>query len=67
MVEEDGKNVICVPVSFELPTAFKFDFTSPFLNSIIYFFPSLEISSFKLSDNAFTTDTPTPCNPPYTL
>ena len=36
-------------------------------NSIKYFFPSLLISNFNFSDNALTTDTPTPCKPPETL
>ena len=42
-------------------------FAFPFLNSIKYFFPSLSISSLRFSDNALTTDTPTPCKPPDIL
>ena len=34
---------------------------------IKYFFSSLLISNSNFSDNALTTDTPTPCNPPDTL
>ena len=63
----EGKNVILVPVSFDLPTAFNGDLASPFLNSIKYFFPSLLISNFNFSDKALTTETPTPCSPPETL
>ena len=37
----DGKKVICVPVSFDLPTTLSGDFASPSLNSMKYFFPSL--------------------------
>ena len=63
----EGKKVICVPVSFDFPIIFNGAFASPSLNSIKYFFSSLEISSFNFSDNAFTTETPTPCKPPETL
>ena len=63
----EGKKVICVPEFFDFPTTFKADFAFPFLNSIKYFFPSLLISNSNFSDNALTTDTPTPCNPPETL
>ena len=63
----DGRKVICVPVCFDFPITFNGDFDSPFSNSIKYFFPSLFISSCNFSDNAFTTETPTPCNPPDTL
>jgi len=63
----DGKNVIFVPVSFDFPISFKGFFASPSLNSIKYFFPSRLISNSNFSDNAFTTETPTPCNPPETL
>ena len=37
------------------------------LISIKYFFPSLFISNSSFSDNALTTETPTPCSPPETL
>ena len=63
----DGKKVIFVPVSFDLPIAFNGDFASPFLNSIKNFFPSLLISNCNYADKAFTTETPTPGNPPETL
>src|SRR5699024_3221852 len=39
----------------------------PFLNDIKYFLPSLKISSSNHSDNAFTTDAPTPWSPPDVL
>ena len=45
----------------------KDDFASPLRNSIKYFFPSLLISNSNFSDNALTTETPTPCSPPETL
>ena len=51
----------------DFPTIFKGDFASPLLNSIKYFFPSLLISNLSFSDNALTTETPTPCSPPETL
>ena len=41
--------------------------TIPFSNSMLYIFPSLLISKTKFSDNALTTETPTPCKPPDTL
>ena len=63
----DGKKVTWVPVSFALPITFNGDLAFPLLNSIKYFFPSLLISNFNFSDNALTTETPTPCKPPDTL
>ena len=56
----EGKNVICVPVSLDFPKIFRGAFASPFRNSMKCFLPSLLISNCKDSDNAFTTDTPTP-------
>ena len=56
----EGKKVILVPVSFDLPMTFKGDLASPFLNSIKNFYPSRLISNFKFSDKALTTETPTP-------
>jgi DNA gyrase/topoisomerase IV subunit B len=63
----DGRNVICVPDSLDLPISLSGFIDSPFLNSIKYFLPSLFISNSNFSDKAFTTETPTPCNPPNTL
>ena len=63
----EGRNVICVPVSFDFPISFNGFFASPLLNSTKYFFPSLLISKSNFSDRALTTETPTPCNPPETL
>ena len=63
----EGKNVICVPVSLDFPIALSGDLVLPLLNSIKYLLPSLSISNFNFSDNAFTTETPTPCKPPETL
>ena len=63
----EGKKVIWVPDCLDFPTTFKGALASPFLNSTKYFFPSLLISNSNFSDNAFTTETPTPCNPPETL
>ena len=37
----DGRKVICVPVSFDLPVVFKGASASPFLNFIKCFLPSL--------------------------
>ena len=39
----------------------------PSLNVISYSFPSLKIFNSSFSDNALTTETPTPCRPPETL
>ena len=63
----EGKKVIFVPLSLDFPMTFKADFVFPLLNSTKYFLPSLLISSSSFSDNAFTTETPTPCRPPETL
>ena len=63
----EGKKVIFVPFFFVLPTIFKGFNEFPSLNFISYSFPSLKIRNSSFSDNAFTTDTPTPCNPPETL
>ena len=68
-----GRNVILVPVKYsllifsDLPVTFNALLTIPFSNSILCILPSLLISKTKFSDKAFTTDTPTPCNPPETL
>jgi len=62
----EGKKVIFVPVVDDLPICFNGAFASPLLNSIKYFLLSLLISNSNFFDNAFTTDTPTPCKPPET-
>ena len=63
----DGKNFIRVPVFFDFPIPLKGFIALPFLNSTKYFFPSLSIINSNFSESAFTTETPTPCNPPETL
>ena len=63
----DGKKVIAVPVSLELPISFKGFFALPCENSIKYFFPFICIYNSNFSDRELTTDTPTPCKPPDTL
>ena len=40
---------------------------NPFSNLILCTLPSLFTSKFRYSDNALTTETPTPCKPPDTL
>ena len=65
----DGKKVICVPVFLELPMAFKVIFFcfSVLKNYIMNFFHLSQFLNLIPPDNALTTDTPTPCNPPETL
>ena len=63
----EGRNVICVPVSFDFPISFNGFFASPLSNSTKYFFPSLLISNSNFSERALTTETPTPCKPPEIL
>ena len=41
--------------------------TAPFSKNILWILPSLLIINSNFSDNAFTTETPTPCKPPDTL
>jgi hypothetical protein len=41
----DGRKVICVPVSLDLPISLSGFIASPSLNSMKYFFPSLLISN----------------------
>ena len=63
----DGKKVILVPFFFVLPIFFNGLIVFPSLNLISYSFPDLKMFKISSSDNALTTDTPTPCNPPDTL
>ena len=68
-----GRKVILVPVKnwllifSESPITFNSLLTIPFSNSILYTLPFLFIYKFRYSDNALTTETPTPCKPPDTL
>ena len=63
----EGKKLILVPFFFVFPIFFNGLTASPSLNSILYSFPSLKIFNSNFSDNALTTETPTPCKPPETL
>ena len=63
----DGKKVIFVPLFLVLPTFFNGFDDFPFSKFIKYSNPSLKILNSSFSDKAFTTETPTPCNPPETL
>ena len=63
----EGKKFTFVPFFFVLPISFRGFSEFPFLKVIEYSLPSLKILRFNFSDKAFTTDTPTPCNPPETL
>ena len=63
----EGKNVILVPFFFVLPNFLRGLTELPSLNLISYSLPSLKIFKSNFSDNALTTDTPTPCKPPETL
>ena len=59
----DGKKVILVPFFFVFPNFLSGLTELPSLNFISYSFPSLKIFKSSFSDNAFTTETPTPCRP----
>ena len=63
----EGKKFIFVTALLDFPITLSGDLASPFLNSTKYYFPSLSISSLSFSDNALTTESPTPCRPPDTL
>ena len=63
----EGKNFILVPLFDDFPIFFKGFIDFPFSNSIKYSEPSLKILNSSFLDNAFTTETPTPCKPPETL
>ena len=63
----EGKKFILVPLFFVFPIFFNGLTVFPFSNLISYSFPSLKIFSLSSLDNAFTTETPTPCKPPETL
>ena len=71
LVEEnmsfEGRKFILVPLFEDFPIFFKGFTDFPFLNSIKYSVPFLKILNESFSDNALTTDTPTPCKPPETL
>ena len=56
----EGKKVIFVPLFFVLPIFLRGFNEFPFSKLILYSFPSLYIFNSNFSDNAFTTDTPTP-------
>ena len=56
-----------VPFFFVEPIFLRGFIDLPSLNNISYSFPSLKILSSRFSDNALTTETPTPCNPPETF
>src|SRR5699024_3325420 len=62
-----GLKCIIVPVLLLLPTSPNSDTGSPLVNSCIYSLSFLLTFTFNHSDRAFTTETPTPCNPPDTL
>ena len=66
-VPRDAKNRTSVPVLAECSISFNDSTVSPFSNRAEYFFPSRHITNSNQSERAFTTDTPTPCNPPETL
>ena len=62
-----GRNQTVVPVPFTLPITSSFFFVSPLSNAMWCFLPSRSTHTSSFFDSAFTTDTPTPCNPPETL
>ena len=60
-----GVNRTLVPFVLVVSETFKsFVIGKPFEYSCLYIFFSLITSITNLSDKAFTTDAPTPCNPP---
>ena len=63
----EGKKLILSSIFFCFTNFFKGFNEFPSLNLISYSFPSLKIFNSNFSDNALTTETPTPCNPPDTL
>ncbi len=69
-VSGDGKNVTAVPLrspSSKSRIGSKSPMASPCLNFMYHSLPSRRIFNSRYSDNALTTDTPTPCKPPDTL
>ena len=66
-ISAEGAKVTEVPVSSDFPISANGLIAAPSLNSIKYFFFSLDIVNFRFSERALTTDTPTPCSPPETL
>ena len=62
-----GLNVTSVPVLVVVPSVLTGYDALPLWYSCIHIFPSLKTFAVKLSERAFTTETPTPCNPPETL
>ena len=79
-VLSEGRNVTLVPVSelaglpvsrrrasARAPVTFNEVTASPRSKRISWVLPSRQILSWRKSDRALTTDTPTPCRPPETL
>jgi hypothetical protein len=62
-----GRNEMVVPVPFASPTTLISPCGTPRANSCRYTLPSRLTSATSHSESAFTTETPTPCNPPETL
>src|SRR5437773_6212549 len=62
-----GLNQTVVPVPFALPMTSSFSVVLPRSNAMWCRLPSRSTHTSSFSDSAFTTDTPTPCNPPETL
>ena len=66
-ISVSGRNVTLVPAFRDLPVAWRGDTVSPREKRIRWTDPSRRTSATSSSDRAFTTETPTPCNPPETL
>ncbi len=68
-ISASGKNEIVVPVSpfSTSPTTARSALGTPRVNSCRYSLPPRRTSATSHSERAFTTETPTPCNPPETL
>ena len=63
----EGKKLILVPDFFVFFKNLIGLTVFPFSKEIKYSFPSLNIVNSSFTERAFTTETPTPCNPPDTL
>ena len=62
-----GLNLTSVPVESDSPMMCNSSLGFPFSNCWKYFLPLRLTVTSKCSDKAFTTEAPTPCNPPETL
>ena len=64
-----GQKRTVVPVLFlpTSPTTSSFEWTFPLRKEMLYSLPPRRTQHSRCLESAFTTDTPTPCNPPENL